>query len=133
MRTIGVTAGATEADLAICPRLSMYCRLSRKARISQGLCSISYTMPSYFAVLMAIAVSGSAWQKDVNAGLPLSKARITPFNRAISAMLDPSHASRAHPNRPQQRFDNGEARFVASHVGRPPAVVAAHHSEMTVP
>ena len=34
MRTIGVTAGATEPDLAICPRLSRYCRQSRKARMS---------------------------------------------------------------------------------------------------
>src|SRR5882757_8219433 len=110
-------------------------------------------MPSYLAVAMAIAVSGSAWQKDVNVGLPDSKARITPFKRGISAMLFPSryassailthvpakwipvrpqeHASlktacsgevdtgspdknMRRSTRPQSRFDNGEARFVAS-------------------
>src|SRR5262249_41585589 len=89
MRTIGVTEGESEPDLAIWPRLSMYCRLSRSARMSHGLCSISYTMPSYFAVDIAIAVSGSAWQNDVNAGLPASSARITPFRRGLSAMLVP--------------------------------------------
>src|ERR1700675_1085711 len=46
-------------------------------------------MPSYFAVATAIAVSGSAWQKDVKVGLPDSNARITPFKRGISAMLFP--------------------------------------------
>src|SRR5262249_4100913 len=46
-------------------------------------------MPSYLAVDIAIAVSGSAWQNDVNAGLPASRARITPFKRGISAMLFP--------------------------------------------
>src|SRR5262245_52349744 len=89
MRTMGVTGGATEADLAICPRLSMYCKLSRNALMSHGLCSISNTMPSYLAVAIAMAVSGSAWQNDVNAGLPDSRARITPLRRGMSAMQFP--------------------------------------------
>ncbi len=38
---MGVTEGAGELDLAIWPRLSMYWRLSRSARMSHGLCSIS--------------------------------------------------------------------------------------------
>src|SRR5215475_11957859 len=101
MRTIGVTEGASEPDLANWPRLSMYCRLSRSARMSHGLCSISYTMPSYFAADIAIAVSGSAWQNDVNAGLPASSARITPFKRGISAMLVP--CTRVAGRRPQPR------------------------------
>src|SRR6476646_4545427 len=65
----------------------MYCRLSRSALISHGLCSISKTMPSYLAVVIATAVSGSAWQKDVNAGLPDSRARMTPLSRGMSAMV----------------------------------------------
>src|SRR6185295_10912885 len=89
MRTIGVTAGATEPDFAIWPRLSMYCRLSRSARMSHGLCSISYTMPSYLAVAIAIAVSGSAWQNEVNEGLPDSRALITLLRRGSSTMLFP--------------------------------------------
>src|SRR6516225_299716 len=44
-------------------------------------------MPSYFAVAIAIAVSGSAWQKEVNAGLPDSRARTTPLRRGMSAMF----------------------------------------------
>src|SRR5262249_16402169 len=100
MRTIGVTEGASEPDLAIWPRLSMYCRLSRSARMSHGLCSISYTMPSYLAADIAIAVSGSAWQNDVNAGLPASRARITPFRRGISAMLVPCARVARRPPQP---------------------------------
>jgi hypothetical protein len=46
-------------------------------------------MPSYFAVAMAIAVSGSAWQNDVNAGFPDARASITLFRRGNSAMLFP--------------------------------------------
>src|SRR4030081_564450 len=46
-------------------------------------------MPSYLAVAIAIAVSGSAWQNDVNAGLPGSRARITLFKREISPMPSP--------------------------------------------
>src|SRR5262249_27056540 len=114
MRTIGVTEGASEPDLAIWPRLSMYCRLSRSARMSHGLCSISYTMPSYLAADIAIAVSGSAWQNDVNAGLPASRERITPFRRGMSAMLFPcAGVFASHPNSRQSRFDNDEGRFVA--------------------
>src|SRR6185312_7918268 len=78
--------GATDPDLAIWPRLSMYCRLSRNARMSHGLCSISNTTPSYLAVVMAIAVSGSAWQNDVNAGLPDSSALMTPLRRGMSGI-----------------------------------------------
>jgi hypothetical protein len=70
-------------------------------------------MPSYLAVDIAIAVSGSAWQNDVNAGLPASSARITPFKRGISAMLFPCGQVGAHPNRRQSWFDNDEGRFVA--------------------
>ena len=33
-RANGATAGATEPERAICPRLSMYCRQSRKPRMS---------------------------------------------------------------------------------------------------
>ena len=91
MRTIGVTLGATEPDLAIWPRLSMYCRLSRSARMSHGLCSISKTMPSYLAVVIAIAVSGSAWQNDVNAGLPdFERADHAVQTRNISHALSPA-------------------------------------------
>jgi hypothetical protein len=35
---------------------------------------------------IAIAVSDSAWQKAVNAGLPDSKALITPLRRGNSAI-----------------------------------------------
>src|SRR5215510_11823856 len=129
MRTIGVTAGATEPERAIWPRLSMYCMLSRSARMSHGLCSISYTMPSYLAVAIAIALSGSAWQNDVNVGLPDSRALITLLRRGSSAMLFPlgafglrtiNNASLRKEARAGEclrgisRFDNGEARFVAS-------------------
>src|SRR5262252_11035467 len=115
MRTIGVTEGASEPDLAIWPRLSMYCRLSRSARMSHGLCSISYTMPSYLAADIAIAVSGSAWQNDVNAGLPASRARITPFRRGISAMLVPcargsAAASASTVMRGQKRVEDARKR-----------------------
>ena len=34
IRTIGVTAGASEPDCAICRRLSMYCSESRNALMS---------------------------------------------------------------------------------------------------
>src|SRR5436190_1342444 len=67
----------------------MYCKLSRNPLMSQGLCSISNTIPSYLAVAIAMAVSASAWQNDVNACLPDSKARITPLRRGMSAMLFP--------------------------------------------
>ena len=53
MRTIGVTAGASEPAFTICARLSMYCRQSRSARPSHGLCSISNTTPSNFEALIA--------------------------------------------------------------------------------
>src|SRR5258708_17728264 len=43
-------------------------------------------MPSNFDVLMATAVSTSAWAKDVKAGLPSSQARITLFKRGSSAI-----------------------------------------------
>ena len=70
MRTIGVTAGASEPPFAICPRLSMYCSESRSARPSHGLCSISNTTPSNFDALIAIAESISAGEKAVKAGWP---------------------------------------------------------------
>src|SRR6266704_2818305 len=47
-------------------------------------------MPSYLATAIASAVSGSAWQNEVNAGLPDSSARITLLRRGSSAMLPPS-------------------------------------------
>src|SRR5262249_36328480 len=58
-------------------------------------------MPSYFAADIAIAVSGSAWQNDVNAGLPASSARVTPFRRGMSGMLPP--CARVARPRPQPR------------------------------
>jgi hypothetical protein len=36
-RTIGVTGGTTDPALAICARLSMYCRQSRSLPLSHGL------------------------------------------------------------------------------------------------
>ncbi len=56
MRTSGVTGGTSPA-LAICARLSMYCRQSRSRPESHGLCSISNTQPSNFDALIAIAES----------------------------------------------------------------------------
>src|SRR5258707_1492530 len=77
-------------------------------------------MPSYLAADIAIAVSGAAWQNDVNVGLPDSSARITPFKRGMSAMLFPLRSCCcSHPNRPQSRFDNDEGRFVAFGPGGP--------------
>ena len=40
-------------------------------------------------LIIAIAVSESAWQNEVNAGLPDSSARITPFKRGMLAMFYP--------------------------------------------
>ena len=62
MRTIGVTGG-TRPALAICARLSMYCRQSRSRPESHGLCSISNTQPSYFEALIAIAESTCGGRK----------------------------------------------------------------------
>ena len=89
MRTIGVTAGASEPLFAICPRFSMYCSESRSARPSQGLCSISNTTPSNFDALIAIAESVSAGEKAVKAGWPASSARMMPLSRGSSAMQSP--------------------------------------------
>ena len=89
MRTIGVTAGTTEPAFAIWARLSMYCRQSRSARPSHGLCSISNTQPSNFDVLIASAESISAGVNAVNACWPCSSARMTPFRRGMSAMFPP--------------------------------------------
>ena len=69
MRTIGVTGGTSPA-LAICARLSMYCRQSRSRPESHGLCSISNTQPSYFDALMAVAESTWAGAKQVSACCP---------------------------------------------------------------
>jgi hypothetical protein len=86
MRTMGVTAGASEPARAIWRRLSMYWRQSRKALASHGLCSISNTTPSYFEVPNASAVSMSAGENAANAGFPSSSARMTPLRRIISVM-----------------------------------------------
>ena len=86
MRTIGVTGGTSPA-LAICARLSMYCRQSRNSRPSHGLCSISNTQPSNFDVLMASAELISAGAKQVSACWPASSARMTLFRRGRSAMF----------------------------------------------
>ena len=80
-----------EAALAICARLSMYCRQSRSVRLSHGLCSISNTQPSNFEVLIASAESISAGAKHVNACCPDSSARMTQFRRGKSAILKSPH------------------------------------------
>src|SRR5580658_5300804 len=87
MRTIGVTAGAMDPDEAICLRFSMYCRQSRSALMSYGLCSISNTTPSYGAVLMVRALPTSPGEKVTNAGLPDASARMAPFRRGISGIF----------------------------------------------
>ena len=71
---------------AICRRSRRYCRQSRRTRMSYGLCSISNTTPSNFAVLIANAESTSAGWKHVKAGCPASSARITPLRRGRSAI-----------------------------------------------
>src|SRR5580704_16932297 len=118
IRTIGVTPGASEPEVAICRRLSMYCRPSRSARGSQKLCSISNTTPSYFETLSANAASISAGENVVKAGSPASSARITPLRCGISATLvlpTTSHAtkSRGHLRAPPA-FDNHGNRFIPS-------------------
>src|SRR5579883_1313951 len=86
MRTIGVTAGASEPPVTSCRRLSMYCMASRSWRGSQKLCSISKTTPSNFDWLSATAGSISAGEKHVKAVWPLSKALMTWLRRGSSAM-----------------------------------------------
>ena len=77
---MGVTLGASVPPLINWPRSSMYCRQSRRFAESQGLCSISMTMPSKSDVAKAIASDGLGGQNEVNATCPFSKAPITPFN-----------------------------------------------------
>src|SRR5262245_56018813 len=86
MRTIGVTGG-TRPALAICARLSMYCRQSRRRPESHGLCSISNTQPSYFDALMPTAESTWAGAKQVSACWPASSARMTLFRLGKSAIF----------------------------------------------
>src|SRR5262245_53614934 len=85
MRTIGVTGGTSPA-LAICARLSMYCRQSRSLPESHGLCSISNTQPSYLDALRAMAESTWAGAKHVSACCPPSSALITLFRRGGSGI-----------------------------------------------
>ena len=84
IRTNGVTAGAILPDVAICRRLSMYCMQSRSALMSYGLCSISNTTPSNAAPPIVNALLISALVNGANAGLPDSRALITPFRRGMS-------------------------------------------------
>src|SRR5262245_24200276 len=86
MRTIGVTAGASEPDCTSWRRFSMNWSDSRSARASQGLCSISNTTPSYFETLMASAESTSAGAKAVKVACPCSSARMMPLRRGSSLM-----------------------------------------------
>src|SRR4029079_5470438 len=88
MRTIGVTGGTSPA-LAICARLSMYCRQSRSRPESHGLCSISNTQPSYLDALRAVAESTWAGAKHVSACCPPSSALMTLFRRGRSAIIIP--------------------------------------------
>src|SRR3954447_25578286 len=88
MRTSGLTGG-TRPALAICARLSIYCRQSRNRPLSHGLCSISNTQPSYFEALIAIAESTCAGAKQVSACWPASRARMMLLRRGSSAMLLP--------------------------------------------
>src|SRR5580693_4586877 len=96
MRTNGVTAGANVPRCRICRRSSMYCRQSRKARMSYGRCSISNTTPSYDAAFIACATPISALQKLTKAGLPCSNAAITPLRRGVSAIIVPPEIKSAH-------------------------------------
>src|ERR1700760_1034787 len=89
MRTIGVTGGTSPA-LAICARFSMYCRQSRSRPLSQGLCSISNTQPSYFDWLIPTAESVWAGAKQVSACWPASRARMTLLRRGRSAIWEVS-------------------------------------------
>src|SRR4051812_48381843 len=93
MGTIGATVGTIEPDLTICPRLSMYCKQSRRRNPSHGLCSISYTTPSNFEVLLAIAESISAGENEVRATCPASSALMTLLRRGISAIQAPFYAT----------------------------------------
>ena len=87
--TIGVIAGASDPPFTISLRFRRYCRAWRTFVPSHTLCSVSNTTPSYLATLMASAASISGAQKEVNAGLPCSRARMMPFRRGRSAMLSP--------------------------------------------
>ena len=71
MRTIGVTLGASEPPSTIWRRLSMYCIASLRARMSQGLCSISKTTPSYGEPLRAMPDSLSGVDEGGERGLAL--------------------------------------------------------------
>ena len=53
--------------------------------MSQGLCSISKTMPSYFAVVMAQRGLDLGAGEGGEGGLPCSSARMTPFRRGVPA------------------------------------------------
>src|SRR5689334_11512246 len=108
MRTIGVTGG-TRPALAIWARLSMYCRQSRSRPLSQGLCSISNTQPSYFEALIAIAESVWAGAKQVSACWPASRARMTLLRRGKSAIFGSLLEFGRHPIRCLGGFDNAAA------------------------
>src|SRR5262249_24849490 len=105
MRTSGVTGGTSPA-LAICARLSMYCRQSRSRPESHGLCSISNTQPSYFDALIAIAESTWAGAKQVSACWPPSRARMMLLKRGKSAISWASLKFGRHPIRTPTPFDN---------------------------
>src|SRR3954452_20224601 len=99
MRTSGVTGG-TRPALATWARLSMYCRQSRSRPLSQGLCSISNTQPSYFDWLIPMAESTWAGAKQVSACWPASRARMTLLRRGRSAILLPLAIGGAYGLRP---------------------------------
>ena len=130
MRTIGVTAARPSRALAICARLSMYCRQSRSSRPSHGLCSISNTQPSYLEVLIAIARSDLGGRKAGERVL----ARFEGADDAVQTRKI-GHASsalpcgtRRHPIRSQSGFDNAEPRFVASAPNAALTGASAHNS-----
>src|ERR1700722_9012118 len=119
MRTIGVTPGTRDAALAICARLSMYCRQSRNSLPSHGLCSISNTQPSNLDVLIATALLISAGAKQVSACWPASSARMTPLRRGRSAIpWSPFFPVGILAHRPEKwlpSFDRGFLKYENAH------------------
>jgi len=86
MRMIGVTAGETDPRSTICFLFSRYCRQSRSALMSYGLCSASKTTPSYLAVASSIALSMVGGEKTVMGVCPCSRRAMTELSRSACSV-----------------------------------------------
>ena len=112
-------------DRAIWPRLSMYCSESRSARMSQGLCSISKTMPSYLAVAHRERGLDVGVGEGGEARLPLLEraddaVQIAEFRPWLSSavawrmLAESARAIVPHDAASGVRFDSAGARSIAS-------------------